>query len=756
MKKSIFLVLAFFCSIGFASANISGKITDKANGKVLSGVNIQVIETQVGVSTAPDGTYELELKAGKYTLEFSFMGYKTILRTVNLKEGKNLIVNIEMVATNINLNEIVVTASKTPEHISEIPGRVEVLSIKDIENKPVNSADELLTQMAGVNVDRTSGIFDHSTVVGIRGIVGGEQGRILVLQNGVPVNKSDGGSVNWNRFNVNNIQKIEVFKGPGSSIYGSNAMGGVINFITKKSLKAGIHGFADFSYATYDTKSASAAINGRLNDGAEGFYYDLSTNYRQSNGFIDVPEEERDEYTTKKNMEEYGLNARIGYDFNEKNNLEVEYNFFDDKRGQGETILNEQVREHDTHFVKGSWKAEQNNLSWTLSAFYQQEHYKGVREKGDPEDYTHWIIDSKRKDMGFFANAVVELGKHRIIFGADAKKGKVEGADKYKTSADIVWNLGSMNDFALYIQDKFSVSENLKLTAGLRLDLVKFYDGEFRIDNMTGETDFMEDYTGNLSDHNWDAFTPKAAFHYTFTKNTSLYIAYSMGFRAPTLDDLCRSGLISGGYKIANPDLGPEKVHNFEGGMNLTFNKLKIMPSMYYMLGEDFMYYLATGETIFGGRKKVLQKQNITKVQIFGYDIDAKYQIKDGLSCYVNYTFTETEVKEFEENPELERKGLTYTPKHMFNAGFNYENKIVNLAFNMHYQDKRFSDDTNEETLADYATMDVKIWKDVTLANETKLRFYFDANNLFNRTYMISDDQISLGRFISGGVSLFF
>jgi len=184
-------------------------------------------------------------------------------------------------------------------------------------------------------------------------------------------------------------------------------------------------------------------------------------------------------------------------------------------------------------------------------------------------------------------------------------------------------------------------------------------------------------------------------------------------------------------------------------------DKLKLMPGIYYMKGEDFMYYLATGEKIFGGRKDVLQKQNISEVSIFGADLNLKYQFNDKLSLYANYTYTNSEIKKFDDQPELEGKSLTYTPDHMVNAGFNFEHNIANFSLNFHYQDKRFRDDENEEILADYATFDAKIWKEVSMKN-LKLNIYLDVNNLMDHTYMVHDDQISMGRFITLGTSLKF
>lgn len=761
MKKSITLFICLLLSIGltYGASIVHGKISDKINGKPLSGVNIYLLKSKTGIISLPDGSYNLELKSGTYQIKFSYLGYENIIRTIHITDDENIELNIQMISSVMSMDELVVTASRIPEYLLEIPGRIEVISLREIRADAAKSVDELLTQTSGVIVDRSMGIFGKS-VVSIRGIVGGEQGRILVLQNGIPINKSDGGSVNWNRINVNNIQKIEIFKGPGSSIYGSNAMGGVINIITKKNTQKGIHGFSTIDYGTYNTFSQNVSIGGKLSEGVKGIYWNLSANNRSSDGYINVPDSLIDETIIESSLKEKSIQALIAYDFDENNNLEFEYNFYDDARGQGIKIQTEQIREHDTHFLKGKWQGTKGIFSWNLSAFYQYENYLTIREKLKNDEYSRWDVDSKRKDLGAFVNAIIELNRHRITFGSDYKVGKVDGADVYQTSTDLVHNMGKMNNFALYIQDKYALTENLKITAGIRFDMIKFYDGEFSIQGMTQTTSFMESFIGRLEDHNWTSFTPKAAIHYNINHKLSTYIAWSNGFRAPTLDDLSRSGLISGGFKEANPNLGPETVNSIEWGINMNLNsKLRIMPGIYFMKGQDFMYYLRTGEFVFGGRKPVLRKENITEVSLMGIDIDIKYRINNNLNIYANYTYTKSEINKFDDQPELEGKSLTYTPKHMTNAGFSFEHKIANLSVNFHYQDKRYKDDENEEILDAYSTIDAKIWKEFNFENISwlkSLNLSIDANNLMNKTYLVHNDQISMGRFITGSVTLFF
>ena len=136
--------------------------------------------------------------------------------------------------TTLRLEEVVVTGSGTERPISQSPGSIHVVTPLLLRNSPAQSVDDILSMLSGVNTTRSDGISNMHTNVSIRGLAGDEQGRTLVLFDGIPINTSDEGSVNWNSIHIDNVQRIEVFKGPGSSLYGNSAMGGVINIISKR------------------------------------------------------------------------------------------------------------------------------------------------------------------------------------------------------------------------------------------------------------------------------------------------------------------------------------------------------------------------------------------------------------------------------------------------------------------------------------------------------------------------------------------
>ena len=154
---------------------------------------------------------------------------------------------------------------KRQRPISPSPGSIHVVTPLLLRNSPAQSVDDILSMLSGVNTTRSDGISNMHTNVSIRGLAGDEQGRTLVLFDGIPINTSDEGSVNWNSIHIDNVQRIEVFKGPGSSLYGNSAMGGVINIISKRPVSPFSLNTSG-SYGSLNTWKTDLGLSSRIND----------------------------------------------------------------------------------------------------------------------------------------------------------------------------------------------------------------------------------------------------------------------------------------------------------------------------------------------------------------------------------------------------------------------------------------------------------------------------------------------------------
>jgi iron complex outermembrane receptor protein len=644
------------------------------------------------------------------------------------------------------LDEIVVTATKTVRNLTEVPSRITVIGSGIIQNSPTRLVDDLLRFTAGVNVDRASGIYSSNPSVTLRGLSGDEQSRTLVLLNGIPINASDGGSVNWNKINQYDVERIEVFKGPGSSLYGNNAMGGVINIITKTPNKPQ-EVFASLSYGTYNTVRQDLAMRMRSE---KGFYASLAQSYTKSDGYMSIPEENQTENDINLFYEGVDVSAKVGHDKNQWLKWELQYDIYRDVRGLGTRyyIPLGMHRKFDTDLLRGVLKGGNGNTKYDLNVYYQMVNYNHMNERVRGGAYERYDVDSYRKDWGALFNITHQLTDNNTLTGGlEYKNGGIKGGDYYQTAPyDTVYNAGIMQTYAAYLQDEHAFFDNkIRLVAGVRFDNVAFSNGEYYSTAPWGTPPELED-------RSWSHFSPKAGLRFNFIKELSAYISYSHGFRASILDDLTRTGYMWVGPKYANPDLGPESLNNYEVGADLFLStKFKFSTSLYYAKGNDFMYYVNSGDELSPGRP-IFKRENVTGVTMSGVETEFNYSPLNNLRFTAAYAYSNSTIDKFDLRPDLEDKYLTYVPKHRASASLSWQNNIADIHLRGLYKSKQFSTDDNTGIIDAYSTFDLQLSRRLTSYMSAML----DIQDVFDNQHMETDTRISPGRLISLRLSLNF
>lgn len=767
----------------FISAQIELKAQSCLTGKIvisdaltpIRDANVK-INSQTGTITNAEGIFRIcNLPSDSVEISVSYIGYRTVNTKYFLKPGDNQMPEIKLVQLALPIEEFVVTATRTDNLVTNTPVRVNMISPKMMANIPLQNIDEAIRFAPGINFSRPFGIYSTKSIVTMRGMSGKEQGRVLVLLDGIPLNKSDGGSVDWNLVDMNTVKKIEITKGPGSAIYGGNAMGGVINMISKLPEK-NFYLNASLEYGTYSTFGGRLSSGGqiRIKNPADSWNWAANIFHKQSDGYVTQSEADvqANPYIVKSNMMETGMGLKTSYHFGGKHSLELSGNVYNDRRGTGEKVYQPEgnTTDHDSYGIrlnyKGNFGSYQGGLKINSVVFTQVEYYKKVNEYMK-DDYTWYNVLSTRADYGWLNTFSQSLGKNHLVTGGfDLKTGSVDAYDEYLTSTDVVYNKGKMNTYAFYAQDEIRLfNEQVRIIAGIRYDLATFYDGAFYIENPTMETDFMDEYqVPDMETQNWSAFSPRLSAQYRWKGNNRVFAGYSRGFRPSVLDDLCRSGRIKGGFKLANPAIKPEFLDNIETGLDLDLIKnLFWSTSVYYSKGKDFQYYVTNGQTIdmgFGNRP-IFVRANISSVEIYGLETELRYSPSAELNVFANYAFTHSMIEDYEkiaENDTIDLSGnyLTDVPKHIFSAGINYENRIVNAGVYVHYNGEMYINDQNtwdelvqSDQYPAYTTVDLKFSK----VFKTKYQLSLNIQNLFDVEYYDSKYAVCPGRFITGEIS---
>jgi len=759
MKKAACLILLFLLfRIGLQSCSgqgiLSGQITDGITGEALSGANISIKKLDITTASDNKGNYIFyNIPNGEYKIKVSFLGYRDTSTSITIS-GSQLTQNFQMITGSVEMASVVVTATRTEKLVKDIPASIGVVTQEQLQNLPCITTDEYLSSISGINITRHFGIFYKTGDVTMRGL--NRNVHTLLLIDGIPISIVDGGATNWNRLKPENIKKVEVIKGPNSSLYGSNAMGGVVNIITKHPSKP-FKGDAGVFYGTYNTSGGSLNLSANNLKNDKGFYWNLDGFMRESDGYVIMPDSLKDSTDVKTYLREYNTMFRTGYSMNKNNSLEVEYDFSDETRGQGKRIyeVDGNYDYYIDHFVQTRYRGTFGKAKISAVAFFKSENYSNQRESQKSNGtYVFFNTASYSDDKGVWCNVTFPvLKKHTITTGIDSKLGYFNSDDVYRTSTDTIGYKGNLDFYGLFIQDDFPIiKDKIKAIVGVRYDDVTFYNADLSIKEPSATTEFMLPYIKSYEKKNWKAFSPKAGILFDIKNNLTSYISLSRGFRSSTLSDLVRTSDVNKGFKLANPYLLPEYISNIEAGITWDKKKqLTIEPVFFYSIGKDFQYFVGTGDSIYTTKTKkqpIIKRENIGKVEIYGAELGVNYIFNKNLTIFGTYTFNHSVIKSFEVTgyvaKDLTGKFLIDVPMHQVFGGFIYKSKIANLSLTYKYKSSTWADDENTFKVNDYALFDGKISRRFA----EKLNASITVENILNTIYLDSKYMLPPGRFI--------
>jgi len=463
MSRLFYLSFLLFCFPGSAISQTFyfGTVTDRETGEALPGANV-ILDGKTGCATAANGVFRLETKEGNHSLKVSFLGYNDYKKNITLKKGENR-GNIKLLSNPFTTQIVVIAADGFQSEAMQAPVRIQTLKQKEIETLPAQKIEGVLQYAAGVNVDNTLGIFSDQTVVSMRGMGGNTQGRMLVLMDGVPMNKSDGGSVNWNSIDMNNIDEVRVIKGAASTLYGANAMGGVIDIRTNIPSKK-LNGNAKIQYGTYNTSFANIAFSKSHIDSLSnrGFYWKTTLHGGYSDGYIVEPEEfleyGEDTLLEPSFLREKSGSITVGYALNAAERIDFSVKAFDDKRGKGWKVYDDDgsFSEHDNLNMRIRYHGNaKEKLFWDISGYGLFENYKKQNEYLNSDgDFSFYEVNSKRTDAGFLSTFRHQTGRQMIRGGVDLRYGAVNAILELQLESVTILQLFLMGDILYITQAK--------------------------------------------------------------------------------------------------------------------------------------------------------------------------------------------------------------------------------------------------------------------------------------------------------------
>lgn len=682
-----------------------------------------------------------------------------------------------------NLEEIVVTATRTEQTLATAPGTVDVVTKKGLEKRNVKTVDSALNTLPGV-FDRRQSLMDTLSAVSLHGIP--DQKRTLVLLDGVPLNSAYDGSVGYTGLPLEDVERIEVVQGPFSSLYGGYAMGGVVNVISKFPekreffVKSG-YGSSWHRGESYDDMKKYYVSYGDKLFGKLGMQ--LSYGYKATNGFakdLNVQSKEPTGLTgwshteTNQGAPRYligdkgdntwwddSIGVKAGYDFSPVSKLRAsflrtryEYGYDDPHTylrnatgdpvyaygtvressylsGEGGKETNIYALSYETEIgiakTKLSFGVNDVDESWYTTPGTTAATTRG----GGPGKVSKSPNHTYNTDLQI---TVPLFSRHILTFG---------GAYKYDSAHTEEFNLTDWKDedsetsrtyvsggrartYSLFVQDEIAIFDTLTAYVGFRQDWWEAYDGYA---DQIGSAGYPQDYDSRKA----DSFSPKAALVYKPFTVTTLRASVGRAFRPPTVYELYRTWTGSTGIVYnGNPELDPETVTSWDVGIVQGLWKGATFRATYF---ENYMEDLIYRKTVSSTQQDYI---NAGKAKSTGTTVELEQRIDPWARLFANFTYTDARIKDNDAKPETKDKRLLQIPDKMFNVGLEATAGPVSGSVTGRYVAKRYGNDENLDTTDDvygsydsFFTVDAKVsWKIASFATAS-----FSVDNLFNKEH---------------------
>jgi len=620
----------------------------------------------------------------------------------------------------VSLGNILVSPSRLPgkaEALYRYPSHVTVVTQEEIRASKAKNIPELLRHTEGLYMHDAVGNQQDLTV-SLRGFNEGED--MLVLVDGVKMNEPDANNMIFPLIPLDTVERIEIYRGTSSAIYGDGVFSGVVNIVTKRA-PVDREAFAEsvFEYGSYQSQRYSEFVGGKAGPTDWSFSYvrNLTDGYRSNGGlrgtFIDAKWEIASEDTfnwqilvknTDESMQNPGAltTSEMTADRRQTQNPA-------DGREMFMTIVSTDI----------DWDIEEF-LTFRSNLFYRENSLDFIttsRTFPVTSGTDELITDT------FQRGVVVELSHdqeilhttHHLIAGTEFTS-NLQDDERFDTTNGVRTgvNTSRVTDkktAGVYGQYDFDVTDWCRLNAGVRFDDVSFH--------FVNELDATADRKNNFS-----TTSPKVGFVLQpWEERLSLFGDFARSFKSPNISDLFAFPDVGG----SNPDLGPEKGESFEGGARFNlWDRISGAVSYFRINLSDEIQFDSTATSIqfpFG------KFTNVAKTRRQGVELSLKGNTL-GLDGYFTYAFTDATLR----SGDHSGRKLTMVPPNQFTWGTSYTYEEVTLGLDGFYVDDQYvtGDDANTDSpLEDYLVTNAQL----VYKPKDDVEIFFRANNLFDTLY---------------------
>src|SRR5262245_45500499 len=687
--KAPFLCPLILAAVAAAQtpSQLSGGVTDKRGDAVSAARVVAVADNQTRGETSADGAgqFTLALPPGDYELRVSADGFSVFSQRVSLNSPQATVnVTLEPAAV---AETVTVTPARAELRLSAAPASVSVFDAKDVSNAAAQTFDDLLRQAPGFSVfRRSSSVVANPTTLGVslRGAGASGASRTLVLSDGVPLNDAFGGWVYWDRVPRAAVDRIELVRGGSSDLYGSDALSGVINVITRPPTQRVIN--AEAGYGNRDTADVTFFASDRWN----GFSASVGGEALRTDGYFVIAPEIRGSADARAASEHRALTLRLTNEWNATNAVFIRGALFDEDRDNGTTLqINDTATES---LATGGRFRTPDGSDWNLALFANQQRYhqtfSTVAASRNSEALNRLQFVPSR-DVGVSFNwSRMSLEKHLLVAGVDVRG--VRGVSEETAIANnrattFVSSGGRQRRAGFFIQDLAQLSSRWQLSVNARYDNWRDSSAASVSRNLT---------TGAITPRffparSLDAFSPRLSLVFRPTEQVSLRASAYRSFRAPTLNELYRGFRVGDTLTNANANLVAERLTGGETGMNWTpNNRVNARVTGYWteIINPISNFTLSVTPTLI-----TRERRNLGRTRSRGVEAEPDINISNYWRISAGYLFADAIVRRAPQDVTLEGLWIPQVPRHQFTLQTVYSNpRYLTAAMQFRASGKQF------------------------------------------------------------------
>jgi outer membrane receptor protein involved in Fe transport len=712
-----------------AQQRISGSVSDSTGAAVpRASVEFDSGGTTVRTTTDVAGNFTVLSTQSHGTLSISSPGFSTARVEVPTATNGPLQIRLEPASV---IERILVT--EDDERIPSTPASQFAVSQREIDLSGALTIDDVLRQVPGFSLFRRSGGLSANPTsqgVSLRGIGANGASRALVLLDGVPLNSPFGGWVYWNRLPRVNIESMQVYNGATSDLYGSGALGGVINIRTR-TLAAGS---LDVEASAGNKATAATSFSGGKLFGSWGIA--VAGQALRTGGYVLVPENQRGLVDTAAGTADLTGSITLSRALGPNGHAFLRLSSFGESRENGTPVQINDTRIWSIDL--GTDWSSQTAGDFSVRLYGSGENFNQKFSAVATDRESEALTNRQRnpsQQAGFAFQWRKSIGDHQSFSAG------FEGRDVRGHSAETTFNNlritafvdagGRQRPLGFFANDSVRF-RSWFLSFGGRVDRwlnTRGFSGRIPVTGARSLNDF--------TDRTETAFSPRVALIKRFDKGISVSASAYRAFRAPTLNELYRNFRVGNVVTNANAALRAERLTGGDVGIGLQAfgERLFVRSNFFWSEINDSVANVTRSTT------PVLitrQRQNLGAIRARGIELSAVMKFARHWEISGEYLLTDSTVLRFPANRSLEGLLVPQVPRNQFNFQVSYTNARWMFGAQGRFVSKQFDDDQNTLPLERFFTLDAEASRSVS----ERFRLFVAFQNLTGSRYKISSTPV--------------